>query len=69
MIHTEKGRLIELIAFMAKDREFVAEVLGVGPSGIKSADKSLINSPARLKKFQDRFDAQTEIIEALRALL
>lgn len=69
MIHTEHGRLTELIEFMKQDRLFVAEALGVGPSGKHSRDKRLLGNPVRLKKFEDRFQAQTEIIDILKAML
>jgi len=69
VIHTERGRLTELIEFMETDRLFVAEVLGVGPSGQRSRDKTLLSNPARTLKFETRLKAQTEIIEILRAML
>lgn len=67
MIHTEHGRLTELIEFMKQDRIFIAETMGYGPSGKRSRDKAL--TPEREKKLADRFQAQTEIIDILRAML
>jgi hypothetical protein len=69
MIHTERGRLTELIEFMEADRLFVAEVLGVGPSGQRSRVKTLLNNPTRLKKFEDRLKAQDDILAVLRGML
>ena len=69
MIHTEKGRLSELIAFMEQDRLFTAETLGVGPSGPRSRDKVLLADGRRADKFWDRLAAQNDIICALKALL
>lgn len=58
----------ELIMLMIEDRMHVAETLGVGPSGIKSADRTLLANPYRKAKFDARLQAQTEIIEVLRSL-
>lgn len=69
MIHTERGRLTELIEFMEQDRLFVIEALGIGPSGRHTRDKTLINNPARVKKFNDRLKSQDDIISILRAML
>ena len=69
MIHTEKGRLTELIEMMVEDRLFVAEALGIGPSGKKSRDKTLLADSGRESRFTRRFDNQTAIIDILRNLL
>jgi len=67
MIHTEHGRLTELIEFMKADRLFIAETLGYGPSGKSTRDKAL--TPEREKKLANRFQAQTEIIDILKGML
>jgi hypothetical protein len=69
MIHTEIGRLNELLEMMFQDRLHVSEALGVGPSGIKSADKTLLADLQRSNKFSRRLDNQTAIIEILRGML
>ena len=67
MINTEHGRLDELIAMLVADRLHVAEALGVGPSGMRSADKTLLAESERQKKFSRRLDNLTQVIEILRA--
>lgn len=69
MIHTEHGKLTELIKMMIEDRHYVAEALGVGLSGMKSRDKTLLNESPREERFKKRFDNQTAIIEILRGML
>lgn len=69
MMHTEHGRLSELLSFMKKDMEFVAETLGIGPSGKRSADKTLITNPTRRLKFEQRLRDQQDIIAILREML
>ncbi len=69
MIHTEEGKLAELIEMMIEDRHFVAEALGVGPSGMKSRDKTLLNESPREERFKKRLENQTAIIEILRGML
>lgn len=66
MLHTEKGKLTELIQMMIEDRHFVAEALGVGPSGMKSRDKTLLADSPREARFKKRLENQTAIIELLR---
>ena len=67
MINTEHGRLDELIEMLVADRLHVAEALGVGPSGMKSADRTLLGDDQRHKKFRRRLDNLTQVIEILRA--
>jgi hypothetical protein len=68
MIHTEKGGLDELIAMLAKDREFVLETMGTGPSGKRSRDKTLCADGPRLNRFAQRVKDLTDIISALQHL-
>ena len=65
MIHTEKGRLDELIEVVHKDREFVLEAMGCGPSGAKSRDKTLCADDVRFAKFEKRAKDLTDILQIL----
>ena len=68
MINTEYGRLDELIAVISKDREFVLEALGAGPTGPKSRDKALCADGPRFEKFSQRAEDLTDILQILRSL-
>ena len=68
MIHTEKGRLDELIAVVVKDREFVLEAMGLGPSGPRSRDKTLCADGPRFDKFAARAKDLTDILQLLWSL-
>lgn len=65
MIHTERGRLDELIAVVLKDREFVLEAMGTGPTGRKARDKTLCADGPRLRKFEQRAKDLTDILSVL----
>ena len=68
MIHTEIGRLDELIATITSDLLHVLETLGRGPSKGKSRDKTLLADSPRLARFEQRAKDLTEVIAALRSL-
>ena len=68
MIHTEKGRLTELIDMLVQDRLFIAKALGVGPSGAKSRDRTLLADSPREARFLKRFDDLGAILEILRGM-
>jgi hypothetical protein len=68
VIHTEQGRLDELIAVVAKDREFVLEAMGCGPSGSRSRDKTLCADGLRFDKFATRAKDLTDILQVLWSL-
>ena len=69
MIHTEKGRLQELIASVQQDRLFVLEAMGCGPSGVKSRDKALCADGPRYAKFAQRAKDLSDILLVLKGLL
>ena len=68
MIHTEQGKLTELIEMIKADRMFVAEALGVGPSGARSRDKTLLVDSPRQARFSKRLDNLTAVLEILEGL-
>lgn len=68
MIHTETGRLQELIEVVTQDRYFVIEAMGCGPSGAKSRDKTMCADTPRFDKFAQRAKDLTDILAILRSL-
>lgn len=68
MIHTEIGRLDELIAVVSQDLMFVQETMGVGPSGNRSRDKVLCADGPRYEKFAQRNRDLIDILGVLRSL-
>lgn len=68
MIHTEHGRLDELIAAITDDLIHVLETLGRGPSKGKSRDKTLLADSPRLARFEQRAKDLADVIGALRSL-
>lgn len=66
MIHTEKGRLDELIAVVERDQHFIRETLGTGPSGRKSRDKTLFADGPRVYKLLTRLKDIRDILAILK---
>jgi hypothetical protein len=68
MINTEHGRLDELIEMVGKDREYVLEALGMGPSGPRVWDKTLVVNDDRRTRFERRAKGLTDILNILWSL-
>jgi hypothetical protein len=68
LIPTETGRLDELIAVVSKDREFVVEAMGCGPSGPSSRDKTLCADGPRFDKFAQRAKDLSDVLAVLKSL-
>ena len=65
MIHTERGKLTEITDMLIQDRRYVAETLGMGPSGDKSRDRTILPGSPREAKFLKRLDNLNTLIELL----